>query len=166
MGASCCQSTSHGEVDVFKLEHMHELYGHMNVNYVRLDRLPRFQEGWQPLLDALRAGRFFVTTGEVLIHDFRVGGKQSGETLSVKAGERPELRVNLQWTFPLRFAEIMSGDGHQVYRERIDLSDTGPFGTRTLILRPELHGRKWVRFETWDVAVNGAFTQPVWLAAQ
>ena len=38
-----------GEVDVFKLDHTHELYGHMNVNYVRLepDRLPRFSEGWR-----------------------------------------------------------------------------------------------------------------------
>ncbi len=32
-----------GEVDVFKLDHTHELYGHMNVNYIRLepDVLPR-----------------------------------------------------------------------------------------------------------------------------
>jgi hypothetical protein len=27
-----------GEVDVFKIDHTHELYAHMNVNYVRLDR--------------------------------------------------------------------------------------------------------------------------------
>jgi hypothetical protein len=155
-----------GEVDVFKLDHTHELYGHMNVNYVRLDRLPRFEEGWQPLLDALRGGQFFVTTGEVIIPEFTVGGRRSGETLSFKSGQQPELRVTLEWTFPLRFAEIISGDGQKVYRERIDLTDTGPFGTRTLTLRPELRGRTWVRLEAWDVAVNGAFTQPVWLAAE
>jgi hypothetical protein len=155
-----------GEVDVFKLEHTHELYGHMNVNYVRLDRLPRFEEGWQPLLDALRRGQFFVTTGEVLLREFTVGGRRSGEALSCKPGERPELRVTLDWTFPLRFAEVISGDGQKVYRERIDLSDTGSFGTRTLALRPELRGRKWLRFEVWDVAVNGAFTQPVWLTGE
>ena len=34
---------------------------------------------------------------------------------------------------------------------------------RTLTVKPDLRGRKWVRFEVWDVAVNGAFTQPVWL---
>src|SRR5262249_31476402 len=135
----------------------------MNVNYVRLDRLPRFEEGWQPLLDALRGGRFFVTTGEVLIRDFTVGGRRSGETFIFKPGERPELRATLEWTFPLRFAEVISGDGQKVYRERIELTDTGPFGTRTLILRPELRGRRWARLEAWDVAVNGAFTQPVWL---
>jgi hypothetical protein len=154
-----------GEVDVFKLDHTHELYGHMNINYVRLKRLPRFEEGWQPLLDALRAGRFFVTTGEVLIREFTVGGRRSGEMLALKEGERPELRVTLDWTFPLRFVEIISGDGRKVYRERVDLADTGAFGTRTLTLHPDLRGRKWVRLEVWDVAVNGAFTQPVWLTA-
>ena len=152
-----------GEVDVFKLDRTHELYGHMNVNYLRLDRLPKYEEGWQPILDALRAGAFFVTTGEVLLRDFTVGGKQSGQELALKDSTQPELVVELDWTFPLRFAEVISGDGEQVYRERIDLRDTGPFGQRSLKLKPELRGRKWVRFEVWDVATNGAFTQPIWL---
>ena len=26
-----------GEVDVFKIDHTHELYGHMNINYIRLE---------------------------------------------------------------------------------------------------------------------------------
>ena len=34
-----------GEVDVFKLDHTHELYGHMNINYVRLDRTPQLRGG-------------------------------------------------------------------------------------------------------------------------
>jgi hypothetical protein len=152
-----------GEVDVFKIDHTHELYGHMNINYLRLERLPRFDEGWQPILKGLRAGRFFTTTGEVLIRDFTVGGKDSGVTLKVRPNDSFEARVTLEWTFPLRFAEIISGDGKQVYRERVDLNDTGPFGKRTLSLKPDLRGRKWVRFEVWDVAVNGAYTQPVWL---
>jgi hypothetical protein len=152
-----------GEVDVFKLDHTHELYGHMNVNYLRLDRLPRFDEGWRPVLDALRAGRFFVSTGEVLIDDFTVGGRRSGETLAMAPGAEPELRAHLSWTFPLRFAEVVSGDGQRVYRDRIDLTDTPAFGERTLRLRPDLRGRKWARLEVWDVAANGAYTQPVWL---
>src|SRR5204863_3963574 len=137
---------------VFKIDHTHELFGHMNVNYVRLDRLPRYPDGWQPILDALRGGRFFVTTGEVLLRDFTVGGKQSGETLLRSRDDRPRLRATLEWTFPLRFAEIISGDGAKVYRERIDLTDTGPFGQRTLTVPCDLHGRKGVRLEVWDVA--------------
>ena len=64
-----------GEVDVFKIDHTHELYGHMNVNYVRLDRVPRFDEGWQSILHAIRAGRFLVTTGEVLLEAATIGGR-------------------------------------------------------------------------------------------
>jgi hypothetical protein len=152
-----------GEVDVFTIDHTHELYAHMNVNYVQLDRVPRFDEGWQPVLDVLAGGRFFVTTGEIVIPKFSVGGKGSGEVLKLPADDQPQLVAELQWTFPLAFAEVISGDGQNVYRERIDLADTAALGSRTLSLRPKLQGRRWVRFEVWDVAANGAFTQPVWL---
>jgi hypothetical protein len=160
-----------GEVDVFTVDHTHELYGHMNINYLQLDRIPRFDEGWQPILDVLKTGKFFVTTGEILIPTFTVGGKHSGDVLTRRIGvppvpnndDQPELRANIRWTFPLAFAEIVSGDGHQVYRERIDLTDTAAFGSRTLSLRPNLKNRRWVRLEIWDIATNGAFTQPVWL---
>lgn len=154
-----------GEVDVFKIDHTHELYGHMNINYLRLDRQPRFDDGWQPVLDALRGGRFFVTTGEVLIRDFTVGGKGSGETIPLGADARPALRGEFDWTFPPGFVEVISGDGERVFRERTDLAELGSFGRNTLVATPDLRGRKWVRVEAWDVAGNGAFTQPVWLEA-
>jgi hypothetical protein len=152
-----------GEVDVFKIDRTHELFGHMNINYLDLDRLPRFDEGWKPILDVVRAGRFFTTTGEVLIHRFRAGGKGSGETLQAKAGEPTDLEIELEWTFPLRFLEVISGDGKGVRRERTDLPETGPFGKRTWTLKSDLAGRKWVRLEVWDIATNGAFTQCVWV---
>jgi len=151
-----------GEVDVFKIDHTHELYGHMNVNYLKLDKLPRFDDGWRPILGALRAGRFFVTTGEVLIESATIGGREFGGVIPLADGDRPELKVDLSWTYPLRFAEVVSGDGARVYRERVDLSDTPPFGRKTLTYRPDLAGRKWARFEVWDVATDGAFTQPAW----
>jgi hypothetical protein len=153
-----------GEVDVFKLDHTHELYAHMNVNYLELDRLPRFDEGWQAVLDVLRAGKFFVTTGEVLIPRFQIDGKGSGDTVRLDESAKRRLRADLNWTFPLRFAEIVSGDGQQVYRQRIDLADTSSFGRQTLDLALDLRGRHWVRFAVWDIATNGAFTQPIWLA--
>jgi hypothetical protein len=152
-----------GEVDLFTIDHTHELYGHMNINYVQLDRVPRFEEGWQSVLDVLASGRFFVTTGEILIPEFSIGGKRSGDVLKLSAGGRPELKAELRWTYPLAFAEVISGDGQKVYRERIDLADTAALASRTLRLLPQLQGRRWVRFEVWDIAANGAFTQPVWL---
>jgi hypothetical protein len=152
-----------GEVDVFRLDHTHELYGHMNVNYLTLDRAPTFDEDWSPVLDALRGGKFFVTTGEVLLHGFTAGGKPSGATITLPADGRSEVAIELQWTFPMGFAEIVSGDGQNVYRERIDLSETPAFGKGRFTAGPDLSGRTWVRVEAWDVAANGAFSQPVWV---
>ncbi|MEW6158937.1 MAG: hypothetical protein AB1813_16050, partial [Verrucomicrobiota bacterium] len=152
-----------GEVDVFKIERTHELFGHMNVNYLRLDRLPRYREGWQPILDGLRSGRFFTTTGEILIRSWTLGGRQSGETLPIGQQLQAEMKVELDWTFPLQFLEVISGDGQRVYRQRIDMGDTPAFGQRTVNFPVPIKGRKWFRLEAWDVAVNGAYTQPIWL---
>jgi hypothetical protein len=152
-----------GEVDVFKIDRSHELYGHMNVNYVELEALPRFDEGWQPLLAALRAGRFFVTTGEVLIKSFTVGDQPAGGTLILPSDTQPQLVAEIEWTFPLAFAEVVSGDGNRVYRRSIDMADTTSFGSREIRVEANLDGRRWVRLEVWDVAANGAFTQPVWI---
>ncbi|HVR34530.1 MAG TPA: hypothetical protein VMS21_01620, partial [Methylomirabilota bacterium] len=152
-----------GEVDVFRVEPDYELYAHMNVNYLRMDRVPSFEEGWQPVLDAVRGGHYFVSTGEILIPRFAVGGSESGETLSLEGGGPVPLEAELEWTFPLAFAELISGDGNEVFRERIDLGDTTEFGTRALRMPVELDGRIWARLEVWDIAANGAFTQPVWI---
>jgi hypothetical protein len=151
-----------GEVDVFQIDEQSELYAHMNINYLRLDGpLPRYEQGWQPVLTALRDGAFFTTTGEVLIPEFTVDGVRSGG--QVDTGATATLRATLEWTFPPAFAEIVSGDGERVHRERIDLTDAPAFGTRTISRQIDLRGRKWVRLEVWDVAANGAFTQPVFV---
>lgn len=149
-----------GEVDVFQISDDSELYAHMNINYLRMDGpLPRYEDGWQPVVDALRDGAFFTTTGEVLIPSFTIDGAQSGETTA--PGSSVTVRAAIEWTFPLAFAEIVSGDGTKVYRERIDLTDRGEFGTATISRTMDLRGRKWARLEVWDVAANGAFTQPI-----
>ena len=160
------QKHTPGEVDTFRMEPDFETYGHMNINYLRLPELPRYEDGWQPVLDALRSGKFFTTTGEVLIPEFSIGGKQSGRTLSLTGDTKRVLEARLEWTFPLAFAEVISGDGQQVFRQRIDLADTESFGTRRLRLPLELKGRTWVRLEVWDIAANGAFTQPVWIESK
>lgn len=153
-----------GEVDVFKIGRDSELYAHMNVNYLRMERLPKYSEGWQPVLDALRGGRFFTTTGEVLISSFSIDGKESGDTLAVpRPGESSRVRATISWTFPLTFAELVTGDGARVQRHRIDLGDTRSFGTREIDVPVDLHGCTWARLEVWDIATDGAYTQPVWI---
>jgi hypothetical protein len=151
-----------GEVDVFKVMPEYELYGHMNINYLNLDAIPKFDDGWQPVLDALRQGRFFVSTGEVVIPEFQVGGKPSGESLPRPEG-LTELTARVEWTFPPSFAEIITGDGTDVNRLRLDMTDHAAFGKTEIRLPVDLRKAKWVRLEVWDVAANGAFTQPVWV---
>lgn len=152
-----------GEADLFKLEPDYEIYGHMNINYLKLDELPKFEEGWQPVLDAMENGNFFVTTGEVLLTDFTVNGQRSGGTLKLPTQGRADITLEIDWTFPLNFVEIVSGDGEKVYREKISLENTKAFGKKKFSFQHDLKGRKWARLEVWDVAANGAFTQFVWL---
>ncbi|MBC3788492.1 hypothetical protein [Spirosoma utsteinense] len=151
------------EADIFTMEPENETYAHLNVNYLQMDILPDYSAGWQPVLDAMQQGKFFVSTGEVLLPAFTVNGKGAGETLTLPADGKAMVALNIDWTFPLTFAEIISGDGTQVFRERIDLTNTLPFGTKQYRFATNLKNRKWVRVEVWDAAVNGAFTQQVWL---
>ena len=152
-----------GEVDVFKIDHTHELYGHMNVNYLTLDHAPAFEDDWSPVLDTLRRGKFFVTTGEVLLPQFSVQGKESGETIALASDGSAEAVLDLRWTFPLAFIEFISGDGEHVYRERLSRAQTRAFGQERLTHKLALKGRNWVRVEAWDVAGDGAFSQPIWI---
>ena len=150
-----------GEVDIFKIYEDYELFGTMNINYLKLDEIPDYEDGWRPVVDALANGEFFVTTGEVLITDFSVEGMESGET--VNGNESAELIADLEWTYPLSYMEIISGDGTTIYRDRIDLSHTTEFNSETIDRNVDLSNRSWVRIEVWDIARNGAFTQPVWI---
>jgi hypothetical protein len=154
-----------GEVDIFKVFPSQELYGHSNVSYLKLDRLPRFEDGWQPVLDALRGGRFFISTGEVLLREFTVGGKESGQSLRPVDAGPVEVTALLDWTFPPEFAEVIWGDGVKVHRQRVDLRDRPAFSSSVLRVPVDLRGAKWVRLEAWDIAANGAISQPVWCEA-
>lgn len=151
------------EADLFSIEPENEMYAHLNVNYLQLKNLPSFDKGWQSILDVLQKGKFFSTTGEVLIPSFTVNKQAAGDTATVGKSGIATISFNLQWTFPLSFAEVISGDGTNVYRNKIDLTETLPFGKKTFSIPLNLKGRKWVRLEVWDVAANGAFTQTVWL---
>jgi len=150
------------EADLFTIEPENEMYAHLNVNYLKLDKLPQYKQGWQPIVDALRQGSFFSSTGEVLIPEFTVAGKSTGEELT-GAHKKSPVSFKLKWTFPMHYAELISGDGQKVYRERIPLDQTKAFGEQVFTTSLDLTGRKWVRLEAWDIAANGAFTQTIWI---
>jgi len=151
------------EADLFTITQENEMYAHMNVNYMMMDQIPAYNEGWKPVVDAMQHGKFFGTTGEVLMHELKVNGKISGETLSLNADGTADMRLKLSWTFPMNFVEVISGDGEKVYREKFDLTNTKAFGEQQFQFRPKLKGRKWMRVEAWDSAVNGAFSQTFYL---
>jgi hypothetical protein len=130
-----------------------ETYPQLIVNYVKLDRVPQFADGWSPVLRALRAGDFFVSTGEVLLRNWGVQGSSAKRTYTAEA----------EWTFPLEFAELVWGDGDAVHSKVIPATDLPAFGTKTFTIPFDAGGKKWVRFALWDSAGNGAFTQPVHL---
>jgi hypothetical protein len=130
-----------------------ETYPQLVVNYVKLDRVPKFSEGWTPVLDALRAGDYFVTSGEVLFRNYAIQG----------SGAKRTYTAEVEWTFPPEFAELVWSDGKTVDRQVIPLSEMAPFTSHKFSVPFDTTGKKWVRFAVWDSAGNGAFTQPVHL---
>ncbi|MEE2636528.1 MAG: hypothetical protein VYE68_04755 [Acidobacteriota bacterium] len=141
-----------GEVDVFQFDETHELYAHMNINYVRLDELPSF-ERWGDAVEPLVRGDFFTTTGEVLLP--KVDYVQSTD-------DEIKVMVSAEWTFPLRFAEVVWGRDDEVHQERFPLASTRPHGADDMGFQLDAPGWEWVRVAVWDVAGNGAFVNPTW----
>lgn len=128
-----------------------ETYPYLAVNYVKLDHVPRFKDGWGSVLDSLHAGDFFGTTGEVLFHRYSVTG----------SGSRRVYTAEVEWTFPLEFAELVWSDGNKVDRQIIPATDLAPFGSHEFRVPFDAAGKHWVRFAVWDSAGNGAYTQPM-----
>jgi len=96
-----------------------------------------------------------VTTGEILITNYSVAG----------TGARRSIAMDVEWTFPLAFVEVVWGDGKKIDRQIISATDLGAFGTKHFSIPFDATGKAWVRFAVWDSAGNGAFVQPVWLNA-
>ena len=141
-----------GEVDVFQFDHTHELYAHMNINYVKVGSLPDFDH-YHEVLEPFAQGEFFTTTGEILLPRVAISGGSEDE-IAVK--------VDATWTFPLRFAEVVWGNGASVDRTIIPLEKSPSFGASSFDWKVKAPGWKWARLALWDVAGNGAFVNPTW----
>jgi hypothetical protein len=128
-----------------------ETYPQLTVNYLKLDRLPQYNQSWAPIIEGIRAGNFYGTTGEVLFHNWGVEG----------SGAKREYTASIEYTFPLQFAELVWSDGKKVDRKIIKLTDTAPFGTKDFKIPFDATGKKWVRFAVWDSAGDGAYVQPI-----
>jgi hypothetical protein len=130
-----------------------ETYPQLAVNYLKLDHVPLYNESWAPIVEGIRSGNFFGTTGEVLFHDWSIEG----------SGAKSTYHATIEYTFPLEFAELVWSDGTKVDRKIIDLTECGPFGSKTFSIPFDATGKKWVRFAVWDSAGDGAWVQPIQL---
>jgi hypothetical protein len=141
-----------GEVDVFQISMADELYAHMNINYLRLPQLPSFDH-YDQLLKALSKGDGFITTGEILLPSV---------SLSPAGNSGIHVDAKISSTFPLRVAELVWGDGTATHQKVIDLQTTPSFDEHQYSWQIDTPGWKWARFAVWDVAGDGAFTNPIW----
>jgi hypothetical protein len=143
------------DIDTYRKGPEDDLYANFPVNYLKIDKTPGPDDDWSPVLKSMRDGNFFVTTGEILIRNYSVGG----------AGKSRTITADVDWTFPLNFVEVVWGDGKKVDRQVISATDLGPFSTKHFSIPFDATGKVWVRFAVWDSAGDGAFVQPVWLNA-
>jgi hypothetical protein len=141
------------DIDTYRKSPEDDTYANFPVNYLKLDTVPGPDQDWSPVLKAMRDGNFFVSTGEILIKNYAVTGTGTQRTIT----------ADVEWTFPMAFMEIVTGDGKTVNKQVISATDLQAFGTKKLSLPFNATGKKWVRFSMWDVAGNGGFTQPQWL---
>ena len=84
-----------------------ETFPQLIVNYVKLASVPRFDEDWSPIARAMRAGDYFVSSGEVLLRNWGIEGSLARRTYT----------ADVEWTFPLEFVELVWGDGHTTGRQ-------------------------------------------------
>ncbi len=141
-----------GEVDVFQISTADELYAHMNINYLQVPELPVFDH-YDQILRAVEKGDGFITTGEILL---------PAVSLSSEGDRGIRVKAKVSSTFPLRVAEVVWGDGRNTHDELIDLQSAPPFASQEYSWKVEAPGWTWARFAVWDVAGDGAFTNPVW----
>jgi hypothetical protein len=124
-----------------------ETFPQLIVNYVKLPAVPKFDEDWSPVAKALRAGDYFISSGEVLLRNWSV--------------DNAAYNVEVEWTFPPEFVELVWGDGKTTGRQIVSATDLAPMSSHKFRIPFDRTGKKWLRFAAWDSAGNGAFTQPV-----
>ena len=127
-----------------------DIYSSAPVNYLHLDTLPT-PDDTSSIIKTIERGDFFVSSGEVLIPNYRVEG----------TGTQRKIVADVEWTFPLDFVEVVWGDGQKTDRQIVSMTETAGFGTRHFEIPFDATGKKWVRFAAWDIAGNGALEQPI-----
>ena len=137
-----------GAADIFYIDSTSSIYSQMNINYLKLDSIPD-PSNYPEVVDVIKNGDLWLSTGEVLLHSHTITENQ--------------VNVDIEWTFPLDFAEIIYNEGDVVKKHRIPLTKTKEHGRNQFTFPVNLSDATWARIEVWDVARNGAWTQTKWL---
>ncbi|NQY08128.1 MAG: hypothetical protein HRT71_01255 [Flavobacteriales bacterium] len=137
-----------GAGDLFYLDSTSSIYSQMNISYLKLDKVPD-PINYPEVLDVIKKGDLWLTTGEVLLLSHSI--------------TESEVTAEIEWTFPLQFAEVIYNDGDQIKRHNISLTKTKEHGKQKFTFPVDLSNATWARFEVWDIARNGAWTQTTWL---
>ena len=128
-----------------------DIYANNPVNYVKLDRLPAVDD-MSSIINAMKRGDYFWTSGEVLIPSYAVEGHRRAAH-----GRRR--------TWSGRSRSTSSRSSGATARRPIGRSspatDLPAFGKQQFQIPFDATGKKWVRFAVWDVAGNGAMVQPI-----
>ncbi len=124
-----------------------ELYNQTNCTYVKLDKIPE-PDNWQELVDALRAGKHFYSTGEILLESSNIQDGMAEATFN--------------WTYPLTNVQLVYSDGKNVNTVDLPQNSCKNFSAETFQIEfPK--GMKWARVLAIDIAGNSVFGMPVFL---
>ena len=137
-----------GAGDMFYLDSTSSIYSQMNINYLKLDKVPD-PTNYPEILDVIKKGDLWLSTGEVLLLSHSITENQ--------------VTAEIEWTFPLEFAEVIYNEGDQIKRNTISLAETKEHGRKQFTFPVDLSAATWARFEVWDIARNGAWSQTTWL---
>ncbi len=70
------------DVDTYRKGPEDDIYPGHPINYVKRDRLPGPADDWTPILQSIRNGDFWVSTGEILIKNYAVQGTGAKRTVA------------------------------------------------------------------------------------
>lgn len=104
-----------------------ELYNQTNCTYVKLDKIPE-PDNWQELVDALRTGKHFYSTGEILLESSNIQDGMAEATFN--------------WTYPLTNVQLVYSDGKNVNTIDLPQNSCKNFSAETFQIEfPK--GMKW-----------------------
>lgn len=151
-GTGAAPKQIHAITETYHKQPGDDIYANNPVSYLRLDRVPGVDD-MTPVIETIKRGDYFVTSGEVLIPTYEVRG----------AGPSRTVVADVEWTFPLEFVEVVWGDGRATGQVLVSATHLQPFGRHRFEIPFDASGKRWVRFAAWDSAGNGALVQPIWL---